>query len=230
VPHDKDSTIVATPTRVTALESLGVTPESAPVITPPTEKLCRVCKKAMPVAGLKCTECSSFQNWRRIFSFGTEFFALLIAFFSVLGVVIPEFTKWLNRHSHTQIRIVGATDQDLLVVVMNTGREPSTVYKFRASFVNMPLSEADLNPVDLREFLVPAGGSRLVHLQTPRLTPSANSNAVAVKTAIPGGTLKLLAQIKESTDERPSAMSSRYTEYPTANLSPWIKTNVLGME
>lgn len=231
MPHDEDSRIGAVPAPATVQESLGVAPPAAPVVMPPAaEKLCRVCKKAMPIQGRKCTECSSFQDWRRFLSFSTEILALLIALFSVLGIAVPEFTKWLNRHSHTQVRIVGASEDDLLVIVMNTGREPSTAYVFRASFVNVPLSDANLYPLDVREFLVPAAGSRLVRLRPQGLTPKPGSDVAAVRTALRGGTLKLIANIKESTDERATAMTPRYAEFPTANLSPWIEYYVLGMK
>jgi hypothetical protein len=145
----------------------------------------------------------------------------------VLGVAVPEFTKWLNRYSHTQVRIIGASEDDLLVILMNTGREPSTVYAFRASFVNVPLSDADLLPVDPGEFLVPAEGSRMVHLRPRQLARKPGSDAAVVNTALRRGTLKLTAEIKESNDERPTQMSSRFAEYPTANLSSWIKNYIL---
>jgi hypothetical protein len=200
--------------------------ESATVtMQPAAEKLCRVCKKAMPAQGLKCTECHSFQDWRRFLSFSATILALFVALFSVLGVAVPEFTKWLNRHSHTQVRIVGASPDDMLVILMNTGREPSTVYGFRASFMNVPLDDAHLFPVDPGEFLVPAEGSCMVHLRPPRFTPKPGSDLAAVEhAAIREGKLKLTADIKESTDEKPTDISRRSTEYPTANLWSWIKT------
>jgi predicted nucleic acid-binding Zn ribbon protein len=194
---------------------------------PAAQKLCRVCKKAMPAEGRKCTECGSFQDWRRFLPFSTEILALLIALLSVVGVAVPEFTKWLNRHSHTQVRIIGASEQDLLVILMNTGREPSTAYVFHASFMNVPLRDADLLPVDPGEFLVPAEGSRMVHLRPRRFTPRPGSDVGAVNTALRGGTLKLIADIKESADERPTDLSRRSAEYPTVNLSSWIDTYIL---
>jgi predicted nucleic acid-binding Zn ribbon protein len=231
VPHNEDLPTVATPAPVTAQEPPRVASESEPDIIPPAaEKLCRVCKKAMPAHGLKCTECNSFQNWRRVLSFSTEILALLIALISVLGIVLPEYRKWSNRHSDTQVRIVGASQDDLLVVAINTGREPSTVFAFHASFLNVPLDDADLIPVDPGEFLVPAEGSHIVHLRPRRLTQKAGSDVAAVKEALRRGTLKLVADIKESTDERPAEVSPRSADYPTANLSSWIKTYIPGMQ
>lgn len=196
----------------------------------PPEKLCRVCKKPIPAEGLKCTECNSFQDWRRILPFSTEILALLIALLSVFGFALPEVAKWRNRHSHTQVRIIGASEEDLLVIVMNTGREPSTAHMFRASFGNVPLSDADLFPFDPGALHIPAGDSHIVRLRPRRLTPEPGSDIAAVANALRGGTLKLIVDIKESTDEKPTDMSRRSTEYPTANVSTWIKNYIPGME
>lgn len=217
----QDSPTVALPTPVAAQER----------ITPaPPETLCRVCKKAIPAQARKCTECNSFQDWRRILSFSTEILALLIALFSVLGIAIPEFAKWRNRHSHTQVRILGATEQDLLVIVMNTGRESSTVHMFRASFTNVPLRGADLFAFDLGDLYIPAEGSHLVRLRPRRLTLEPGSDIAAVTNALHAGTLRLTADIKESTDEKSTEVSPRFAEYPTASVSSWIKNYIPGME
>lgn len=215
---------------VTVQESARTT-QSATVVTPPAaETLCRVCKKTMPAQGRKCTECNSFQDWRRILSFSTEILALLIALFAVLGIAIPELTKWRNRHSHTQVRIIGASQDELFVIVMNTGREPSTVHGFRASFMNVPLSDADLLPFNPADLYVPAEDSLTVRLRPQRLTPKPGSDIAAVTNALRGGTVKLIADIKESTDEGPTDMSRRSAEYPSVNLSPWIKRYIPGIE
>jgi len=228
VPHNDDFHTEAETAPVTVRESLRAAPPSEPVtVMLSAEKLCLVCMKPMPARGRKCTECNSFQDWRRFLSFSTEILAMLIALCSVLGVTVPIFTNWLNRHSHTQVRIVGASEDDLLVIVMNTGREPSTAYVFHASFKNVPLNEADLLPVDPGEFLVPAEGTRMVHLRPRRFTPKPGIDVAAVRTALGHGTLRLTAEIKESTDDRATDMTPRSAEYSTANLSSWIKTYIL---
>lgn len=188
----------------------------------PAEKLCRVCKKTMPAEGRKCTECNSFQDGRRFLSFSTEILALLIALFSLCGIAIPEFTKWWNRHSYTQVRIIGAEPEHLLVIVMNTGREPSTAHAFRASFMSVPLCDALLFPRDPIDLHVPAESSHIVRLRPLKLKPRPGNDITAVTKALREGTLKLVADIKESTDEKPNAMSRRYAEYPTTTVSSWI--------
>jgi hypothetical protein len=229
MPHKEGSRTEPVPSTAVP-ESPGGAPPQPAIMPPVAEKLCRVCKKTMPAEGLKCTECDSYQNWRRIFSLSTEVLVVLVALVSVLGVAIPEFTKWLNRHSHSQVRIVGATRTDLFVIVLNTGREPSTPYMFRASFVNLPLSDAKLYPFDLRDFQVPAAGSRLIRLRPQGLTLKPGSDVTSLRTALRSGTLTIIANIKESTDEGAKAMTPRYAEYPTENLKPWISHYVLGME
>jgi len=196
------------------------------IVPPAAEKLCRVCKKTMPAQGSKCTQCGSYQGWWRVLSFSTEILALLIALFSLFGIAVPAFTRWLNRHSHTQARIVGASDEDLLVIFMNTGREPSTAFVFHATFKNVPLRDAELLPVDPGEFLIPAEGSRMVHLRPRRFTPKPGSDVAVVKAALQSGILKLRADIKESTDERPDEITSRSAEYPTVHISSWIKNYI----
>jgi hypothetical protein len=191
-----------------------------------SEKLCRVCKKTMPAQGRKCTACNSFQDWWRILSFSTEILALLIAVFSLFGIAVPAFTKWWNRHSHTQVRIIGTSEEDLLVILMNTGHEPSTVRRFRVSFVNVPLDDADLYPVEPVDLHIPAENSHVVRLRPRRLTPMLGNDIAAVTIALRGGTLKLTADINESTDERPIDISRRSDEYPTTDVSAWIKNYI----
>lgn len=207
--------------------SISTLQDSVPaMVLPAAEKLCRVCQKAMPAQGKKCTACGSFQDWRHGLSFSTEFLAMLIALLSVFGIAVPAFTRWLDRHSHTQVRIVGASDDDLLVIVMNTGREPSTAFAFRAMFRNVPLRGTRLLPVDPGEFLIPAEGSRMVHLRPLRFTAKPGSNIAVVNAALRSGILKLRADIKESTDEKPAEITFRSTEYPTSYISPWIKNYI----
>jgi hypothetical protein len=144
-----------------------------------------------------------------------------------MGIVAPELVKLLNRHSHTQVRIIGASEEDLLVILMNTGHEPSTAYVFHASFTNIPLKDADLFPVNLSDSQIPAGGSRMLKLRPRKLSPRPGNNIPAVMIALSRGTLTVVAGIKESTDERASDLSQHSAEYPTANLSPWVKTYIL---
>ena len=44
---------------------------------------CKVCRKPIEIGARKCTECDSYQDWRRHFSIGTVVLSLLIALISV---------------------------------------------------------------------------------------------------------------------------------------------------
>lgn len=63
---------------------------------PPSPTLCVVCRNSIPEGALKCTECGSFQNWRRHLDFSSLVLSLLVALLSVSGIVIPALYKTLN--------------------------------------------------------------------------------------------------------------------------------------
>jgi hypothetical protein len=51
--------------------------------TPAEPPVCKICRKPIEIGARKCTECDSFQDWRRHFSIGTVVLSLLIALISV---------------------------------------------------------------------------------------------------------------------------------------------------
>lgn len=63
---------------------------------PPSTSPCIVCRNQIPVGALKCTECDSFQNWRRYLEFSSLALSLLVALISVSGIVIPALVKSLD--------------------------------------------------------------------------------------------------------------------------------------
>jgi hypothetical protein len=52
-------------------------------------KICAECGKPIPAAARKCTECDTFQDWRRFLFFSSSVLSLLVALCSVLGLSIP---------------------------------------------------------------------------------------------------------------------------------------------
>lgn len=61
-----------------------------------SEKPCRTCAKPMPAAALKCTECDSYQDWRRLFSFTTSLLSLLVALIAVSTAAAPVIKETLQ--------------------------------------------------------------------------------------------------------------------------------------
>jgi hypothetical protein len=61
--------------------------------------VCVVCKKPIPKGALKCTECSSFQGWRRHLEFSSLALSLLVALVSVSGIVVPALIKAIRPPS-----------------------------------------------------------------------------------------------------------------------------------
>lgn len=56
-------------------------------------KRCGTCSSLIPIDAKKCTECGSFQDIRRFFSFSSTVLGLLVALISVLTFAIPLWEK-----------------------------------------------------------------------------------------------------------------------------------------
>jgi hypothetical protein len=103
----------------------------------PEEKPCRMCAFPMPFHAHKCTKCDAFSGWRRLLPVSATVLSLLIALFSVVGIVLPKIIDTLNAGSSVTVRVVGdrqAQDQQpgvILVSAANTGRQPGLVQSAR---------------------------------------------------------------------------------------------------
>jgi hypothetical protein len=65
--------------------------------------VCRICRKSIEIGAIKCTECDSYQDWRRHFSFGIVALSLSIALISVTTTAI-QVTKGLLAKEQSDIR------------------------------------------------------------------------------------------------------------------------------
>ena len=88
------------------------------------EKLCIVCGKKIPVSAKKCTECNSFQNWRRYIHFSSTVLALIVALISVLTASVPILKETL-KSDNSQITILPQTydenKKEYIFIVANSG-------------------------------------------------------------------------------------------------------------
>lgn len=58
---------------------------------------CNVCKETIQDGAAKCVHCGSYQNWRRYLNLSSAVLALLVALFSVSGLVLPKLIKTFER-------------------------------------------------------------------------------------------------------------------------------------
>jgi len=90
--------------------------------TLPVNPLCKICRKSIEMGAIKCTECGSFQNWRRHFSISTVVLSLLIALISVTTTAI-QVSKGLLAKEQSDIRfsIVRYGPDSIMIMGSNLG-------------------------------------------------------------------------------------------------------------
>jgi hypothetical protein len=69
------------------------------------ETTCWACKQAIPLGARVCTECSSWQNWRKWVNISTVNLSLVIALISVLGAVTPTLMSLFER-DHFSLKLI----------------------------------------------------------------------------------------------------------------------------
>lgn len=106
--------------------------------------VCIVCKKQKIQGATKCTECGSFQDWRRYLDIGNTSFALIIAFVSVSTVLISTVDKaWIEDES-IKVNLVESGRTQLAIAVTNSGEEPAVISP-QATLVNKDIKSFAVN-------------------------------------------------------------------------------------
>jgi hypothetical protein len=103
-------------------------------------KLCIECSLPIPRSAKKCTECDTYQDWRRYLPFSTTILSLTIALFSVLGLSIPSIIEAMkDRDAKINAAIIsnrmgflqygGVARRSLIVdlFVTNSGKLPGAI-------------------------------------------------------------------------------------------------------
>src|SRR6185369_12582058 len=91
---------------------------------------CISCGGLIPREVEKCTHCDSYQNWRRWFAVSSTMLAVATALVSVVGLTINTCAMVATPRSSTTATITGATQENLLIAVINSGNAPSVVRNF----------------------------------------------------------------------------------------------------
>jgi predicted nucleic acid-binding Zn ribbon protein len=91
---------------------------------------CISCGGLIPREVEKCTHCDSYQNWRRWFTVSSTMLAVATALVSVVGLTINTCATVATPRSSTTATITGATQENLLIAVINSGNAPSVVRNF----------------------------------------------------------------------------------------------------
>jgi len=92
------------------------------------KKNCIVCHNEIFKEATKCTHCNSFQNWRRYLDFSKTFLALLIALFSVLGIVIPVLKDAMEKDfSQLEVKEYVILNDGISIITHNKGTKPGYI-------------------------------------------------------------------------------------------------------
>ena len=87
-------------------------------------KNCLVCASKIPANALKCTECGTYQNWRRHLDFGNTFLALIIALLSVISLSSEKLSTlvseiWNQKQQFEPLAQVVKIDEHLVTLLIS---------------------------------------------------------------------------------------------------------------
>jgi hypothetical protein len=117
---------------------------------------CRVCRKSIPVGALKCTECDSFQDWRRHLNLSSTVLSLLVALISVSTVAFPIFQKALHKpRSDVRVALVQYGPIDANAASLSVGKKKGQ--GFARLTYSLPIVVLVTNSGDLPGSVVPKG-------------------------------------------------------------------------
>lgn len=86
---------------------------------------CQQCRLSIPQGAQICTNCQSYQDWRRWFSVSGTVLALLTALISVLSFAVPSFITFLHSpHSDLAAPMVSLEGTTIRLLVVNNGDAP----------------------------------------------------------------------------------------------------------
>ncbi|MCU1231351.1 MAG: hypothetical protein JWO97_4235 [Acidobacteria bacterium] len=166
---------------------------------------CVVCRASLPRKAGRCNACTSLQDWRRHTSYSSAALALLVAILTTSTSLFLQISRFQNRYSDTSVVVAGATPDNVVITVVNTGLRASVLQRFVLEFKDLPLRSVELRvtPKDResgRTYVPP--GSRVVHLKATEILPLGESKDRIRKMLAAGlGTATLTISIKESNDQ-----------------------------
>lgn len=98
---------------------------------------CSTCFKQVPKGAKKCTHCGTFQNWRRYLDFGKNFLALMIAFISVITVLVTQLKSVSEKDvSNAYVEAFIMNSNGISLITSNTGNVPGFIKSCQLDFMD----------------------------------------------------------------------------------------------
>jgi predicted nucleic acid-binding Zn ribbon protein len=109
------------------------------------ESRCFLCRKPIPRGARICTECNTYQDWRKYFGFSSTVLSLLVALVSVLTVAIPVIRNALTPdRSDVYCALLTWNTTGATLLVSNRGVRPAVVKNLRLKSVTSTESKTEI--------------------------------------------------------------------------------------
>jgi len=100
-------------------------------------KNCNTCSEEIKYDAKKCTHCDTFQNWRRHLDFGKNFLALVIAFISVVTVLVTQLKSASEKDfSNAYVESFIMNRNGVSLITSNTGNVPAYIKSCKLYFTD----------------------------------------------------------------------------------------------
>ena len=105
---------------------------------------CFLCRKPIPREAKICTECNSYQDWRKYFGVSSTVLSLLVALVSVLTVAVPVIRNALTPdRSDVRCSLLEWNPSGVTLVVSNRGVRPAVLKNLRLKSVTSAHGDTD---------------------------------------------------------------------------------------
>ena len=96
---------------------------------------CLECKEKIKVGASTCPHCGHYQSWKRHITSFNLFLSLLIAFFSVLGIVLPIIKQAIfTERANLKMAIASSTFNNFEFLISNLGNRSAVVTKVSVKY------------------------------------------------------------------------------------------------
>ncbi len=181
---------------------------------------CVVCGGNLAAGATYCNECKSHQDWRRHIGVSQTTLALLVALVSLVTPMLKEIADFTRRHSLTTVVFQSATDKEITINALNTGKSRSLLRGFRlVSGDHRILNDAELDVVSNDSKLTVLRGDEEMSIRLKPLTGlTAHTPYDELSDSLKNLKLTLVVDVQEST----GVLKERRDTFPAVRIERFI--------
>jgi hypothetical protein len=130
---------------------------------PDEEPFCSTCFKPIHRMAKKCTECDSYQDWRRHMQLGSSVLALMVALVSVTALSAPILSQLMTQeNSNIHVSLQTVLEPAIYLMATNDGVRAGSVAEIHLSIKNVEGLEQSRWGFGLRPVLIRAGAAQQI--------------------------------------------------------------------